>query len=141
MSGAADAHPAPGAALDGPRMVTLADIRAAVGADAIWCPDLAVPVTGVVAADLMSDVLVDGRPGYVLVTGLANVQTIRTAAIADLAAVVFARGKAVPPEVIGLAQEMRVPIFTSPLSLFDAAGGLYATLRDRVEGAGEKRQA
>ncbi len=141
MSGAADARPAPGTALDGPRRVTLADIRTAVGADAIWCPDLAVAVTGVVAADLMSDVLVDGRPGFVLVTGLANVQTIRTAAIADLAAVVFARGKAVPPEVIELAREMKVPIFTSPLSLFDAAGGLYATLRDQAAEAGERRQA
>jgi hypothetical protein len=119
--------------------LTLDDVRAAIGASAVWCPDPAVPVTGVVTADLMSDVLVDARPGYVLITGLANVQTIRTAAIADLSAVVFARGKAVPPEVVELAREMKVPIFTSARSLYEAAGGLYAILERGEEGAAGRR--
>jgi predicted transcriptional regulator len=118
--------------------MTLADVRAAIGADVIWGPDLTAPVTGVVAADLMSDVLVDARPGCVLVTGLANVQTIRTAVIADLAAVVFARGKAVPPEVLELARESKVPVFRSQRSLFEAAGRLYATLAGRPAEAGEQ---
>jgi hypothetical protein len=120
--------------------MTLADVRAAIGADVIWCPDLTTPVTGVVAADLMSDVLVDARPGNVLVTGLANVQTIRTAVIADLSAVVFARGKAVPPEVLELARESKVPVFRSHRSLFEAAGRLYATLAGRPAEAGERRE-
>ncbi len=119
--------------------MTLADVRAAIGAEVIWCPDLTAPVTGVVAADLMSDVLVDARPGNVLVTGLANVQTIRTAVIADLAAVVFARGKAVPPEVLELAREAKVPVFMSQRSLFEAAGRLYATLAGQQAEAGERR--
>jgi len=122
-----------------PVSATLADVRAAIGADVIWCPDLTAPVTGVVAADLMSDVLVDARPGNVLVTGLANVQTIRTAVIADLAAVVFARGKAVPPAVLELAREAKVPVFMSQRSLFEAAGRLYATLAGRPAEGGEGR--
>ena len=126
--------------LSGAVPMTLADVRAAIGADVIWCPDLTAPVTGVVAADLMSDVLVDARPGCVLVTGLANVQTIRTAVIADLAAVVFARGKAVPPEVLELARESKVPVFRSQRSLFEAAGRLYATLAGRPAEAGERRE-
>jgi hypothetical protein len=121
--------------------LTLADVKGAIGADVIWCPDLRTPVTGVVAADLMSDVLVDARPGYVLVTGLANVQTIRTAAIADLAGVIFARGKALPPEVLALARETKMPVFMSQLSLFDAVGRLYATLAARPADGGERRQA
>jgi hypothetical protein len=112
--------------------ITLADVSAAIGAEAIWCPDPSVPVTGVVTADLMSDVLVDARPGFVLITGLVTVQAIRTAAIADLAAVVFARGKAVPAEVVDLARETRVPAFTSRRSLFEAAGLLYASLGIRA---------
>jgi len=76
-------------------------------------------------------VLVDARPGYVLVTGLANVQTIRTAVIADLSAVVFARGKAVPPEVLALAREANLSVFRSQRSLFEAAGRLYAELEGR----------
>ncbi|MCX6552519.1 MAG: DRTGG domain-containing protein [Acidobacteria bacterium] len=111
-----------------PRPVTLGDVCAALDAEVLWCPDPAVPVTGVVAADLMSDVLVDSRPGFVLVTGLANVQTIRTAAIADLAGVVVARGKAVPADMVALAKDAKVPVFTSRRSLFEAAGRLYEVL-------------
>ncbi len=106
-------------------------------ADTVWCPDPDLRVAGVVAADLMSDVLVDARPGFVLVTGLTSVQAIRTAAIADLAAVVFARGKAVPPEVAALAREMNVPVFTSPRSLFDAAGALYEALGHAAPAPGQ----
>lgn len=106
----------------------LADVITAVDGETLWCPDDPPGVTGVVAADLMSDVLVDARPGFVLVTGLVNVQVIRTAAIADLAAVVFARGKTVPADVVELARQMKVPAISCRHSLFIAAGRLYALL-------------
>ena len=118
---------------------TLGEVRQALGAEIVWCPDLTAPVTGIVAADLMSDVLVDARPGHVLVTGLANVQVIRTASIADLAGVVFARGKAIPPEVLALAREARVPVFRCQRSLFETAGRLYAVLRKQTAEAGGRR--
>ena len=120
---------------------SLAAVRAAVNGVALWCPDDAPEVTGVVAADLMSDVLVDARPGHVLVTGLVNVQVIRTAAIADLAAVVFARGKAVPADVVDLARQMKVPVFASDESLFEAAGRLYALFGPGPAEPGARRQA
>ena len=120
---------------------TLGEVRQALGAEIVWCPDLTAPVTGIVAADLMSDVLVDARPGYVLVTGLVNVQVIRTAAIADLAAVVFARGKTVPPDVIDLARQMNVPAFASHDTLFEAAGRLYAVFGGTPAGPAARRQA
>jgi hypothetical protein len=121
--------------------VTLADVREAVNGVALWCPDESPTVTGVVAADLMSDVLVDARSGCVLVTGLVNVQVIRTAAIADLAAVVFARGKAVPADIIDLARQMNVPVFASRESLFEAAGRLYAVFGSAPGKPGARRQA
>lgn len=121
--------------------LTLAAVRAAVSGVVLWCPDDAPDVTGVVAADLMSDVLVDARPGNVLVTGLVNVQVIRTAAIADLAAVVFARGKAVPADVVDLARQMKVPVFASDESLFEAAGRLYALFGPGPAEPGARRQA
>ena len=119
----------------------LAAVRAAVSGVALWCPDDAPEVTGVVAADLMSDVLVDARPGNVLVTGLVNVQVIRTAAIADLAAVVFARGKAVPADVVDLARQMNVPVFASRETLFEAAGRLYAVFGSGPAEPVARRQA
>jgi hypothetical protein len=121
--------------------VTLADVGAAVAAETVWCPDPALPVAGIVAADLMSDVLVDARPGFVLVTGLMNVQVIRTAAIADLAAVVFARGKPVPADVVDLARQMNVPVFASRRSLFEAAGRLYDLFEGGSDRSGVRRQA
>ncbi|HOO87381.1 MAG TPA: transcriptional regulator, partial [Synergistales bacterium] len=44
-------------------------------------------------ADLMSDVLAFARPGSLLLTGLTNIQIVRTAQMLDLPAVVFVRGK------------------------------------------------
>ena len=121
--------------------LSLADVRAAVNGVALWCPDDSPAVSGVVAADLMSDVLVDARPGHVLVTGLVNVQVIRTAAIADLAAVVFARGKEVPAEVVDLARQMNVPVFASHDTLFEAAGRLYARFGDQLAEPDARRRA
>jgi hypothetical protein len=120
----------------GPAATTLADVASAIGAEVLWCTDLTTAVGGVVAADLMSDVLVDARPGCVLVTGLINVQVIRTAAIADLAAVVFVRGKAVPADVVDLARQMKVPVFASDESLFEAAGRLFDLLQGRAAESG-----
>jgi hypothetical protein len=138
-TGEADVKAQAGAALAG--ALALADVRAAVNGVALWCPDDSPAVSGIVAADLMSDVLVDARPGYVLVTGLVNVQVIRTAAIADLAAVVFARGKAVPADVVDLARQMNVPVFASHDTLFEAAGRLYALLGGGPAEPGGRRQA
>ena len=64
-----------------------------------------------------------------------------TAAIADLAAVVFARGKAVPADVVDLARQMKVPVFASDESLFEAAGRLYALFGPGPAEPGARRQA
>ena len=53
--------------------------------------DIVVPCAG--AADLMSDVLAFAEPGSLLLTGLCNPQVVRTAEMADIAAIVFVRGK------------------------------------------------
>jgi predicted transcriptional regulator len=141
MSGTAETGVTPRAASGPAAAVSLAEVRAAVNGTVLWCPDDSLAVTGVVAADLMSDVLVDARPGCVLVTGLVNVQVIRTAAIADLAAVVFARGKSVPADIVDLAREMNVPVFASEESLFEAAGRLFAVLGARPAAPGARRRA
>ena len=141
MSNTVEAGTVPNAGAGAAGAVTLAKVRAAVNGVALWCPDDSPAVTGVVAADLMSDVLVDARPGHVLVTGLVNVQVIRTAAIADLAAVVFARGKSVPADIVDLAREMNVPVFASHDTLFEAAGRLYAVFGSGPGDPGARRQA
>lgn len=77
------------------------------------------------ASDLMSDILAGLSEGCILLTGLTTVQVIRTAMVADVGAVVFVRGKTPPPEVIELAEENRLPLITSPYSMFVSCGRLH----------------
>ncbi len=78
------------------------------------------------ASDLMSDVLRSARPGALLLTGQINNQTIRTAKIAGIRAVIFVRGKIPAASTFELAQQYKIPILASELSMFDACGILFA---------------
>jgi len=87
--------------------------------------DLNREIKGGCGADLMSDVLASIQPEAVLLTGLCNPQVIRTAQMADVAAVVFVRGKQPPKETIQLAEEEGIPLITSPYGMFELCGRLY----------------
>ncbi|NLZ18331.1 MAG: hypothetical protein GX087_11475 [Desulfobulbaceae bacterium] len=78
------------------------------------------------SSDLMSDVLTLDTDQLLLISGLANVQLIRTAEIADVAAVLLARGKKTSPEMIDMADKIGLVILESPFSLFRASGVLFA---------------
>jgi predicted transcriptional regulator len=77
------------------------------------------------AADLMSDVLAFAKTNAVILTGLINSQVIRTAEMADAAAVVFVRGKLPAEETVRLAEEMGIPLIACKYSMFEACGKLY----------------
>ncbi len=77
------------------------------------------------AADLMSDVLSLMKPGSLLLTGLVNLQSIRTAEMADLAAIVYVRGKAPGSDAIDLANELGIPLIASHIGMFEMCGRLY----------------
>jgi hypothetical protein len=87
--------------------------------------DLNREVKGGCGADLMSDVLASIQPEAVLLTGLCNPQVIRTAQMADVAAIVFVRGKMPPIETIELAIEENIALITSPFGMFELCGRLY----------------
>ncbi len=82
-------------------------------------------VKGGCGADLMSDVLASIQPEAVLLTGLCNPQVVRTAQIADVAAIVFVRGKLPPTETINLASEEGIPLISSPFGMFELCGRLF----------------
>jgi len=86
--------------------------------------DLNTDILGGFAGDLMSDVLASIQPESVLITGLSNPQVIRTALIADVRVVIFARGKQPAPDTIKLAVEERLPVITSELGLYEISGRL-----------------
>lgn len=82
-------------------------------------------VKGGCGADLMSDVLASIKPDAVLLTGLCNIQVVRTAQMADVRAIVFVRGKMPQPETIQLAAQENIPLITSPFGTFELCGRLY----------------
>ena len=77
------------------------------------------------AADLMSDVLSIMKPGSLLVTGLVNLQSIRTAEMANLAAIIYVRGKTPGSDAIDLANELGIPLIASHIGMFEMCGRLY----------------
>jgi predicted transcriptional regulator len=87
--------------------------------------DLGRDVRGAGAADLMSDVLACVQPEALLLTGLCHPQVVRTAVVADVAAVVFARGKVPDEETVALADRDNIPLITTPLGMFELCGRLY----------------
>ncbi len=82
-------------------------------------------VTSVIASDLMSDILSYSKRKALLLTGLTNPQTIRTAEMVEVAVICFVHGKNPHIETIELATKNQMPLLTTPLSMFDACGRLY----------------
>lgn len=77
------------------------------------------------ASDLMSDVLTLKNDNVLLVTGLANMQTIRTAEMSDISCIIFARNKKVSEEMVELARENDMIILECRYSMFKTCGLLY----------------
>jgi predicted transcriptional regulator len=77
------------------------------------------------ASDLMSDVLAFSQSGALLLTGLVNIQTIQTAHIAEIQAVIFVRGKKPDVAIIALANERKIPLLGTRYSMYEACGMLY----------------
>lgn len=87
---------------------------------------LQIDVKSAKASDLMSDVLRFSGPGKLLLTGLTNIQVVRTCDIAGICAVVFVRGKQPSAETVELSRNCDITILTTDLSMFEACGILYA---------------
>lgn len=82
--------------------------------------------TAAFAADLMSDVLHLAKAGTLLLTGLTHPQVVRTAEMAEIAAILFVRDKVPPPETIELAEEKGVPVIATQYTMFETSGRIYS---------------
>ncbi len=86
-------------------------------------------------ADLMSDVMAFAcSSNEMLLTGLVNPQTIRTAEMMDIKAVVFVRGKRPDQNMCDLAKQKSICLMTTKLPMFTTCGKLYIA---GVKGKGE----
>ena len=87
--------------------------------------DLSAEVDHAFASDLMSDVLTGDYHKTILITGLSNIQSIRTAEMSDIREVVIGRNKEVSQEMIQLAHESDIVLIQSSYSLYKISGILY----------------
>lgn len=83
-------------------------------------------VATVLASDLMSDVLTINSDNMLLLTGLVNIQTIRTAEMSDIQIIILVRDKKASPEIIEMAEENEIVLIESQLSTYQVCGLLYS---------------
>lgn len=105
----------------------LSEIKEILGCqEVLGTGNLDAEVSICLGSDMMSDVLAFAKPGALLLTGLTNTQSVRTAEIADAGGVVYVRGKKPDEDTIRLARELSIPILATRLSMFEACGILFA---------------
>ena len=76
-------------------------------------------------SDMMSDVLAFMKDQSVLLTGLCNLQVIRTCEMMDVICIVFVRGKMPDEAMTAMAKEKGITILTTTHRMFSACGMLY----------------
>ena len=87
--------------------------------------NLSIDIYQVVASDGMSEILAFAKSRELMITGLTNFQSIRTADIAGVSAVLYCRGKRPENKVIDFAKEKRIPVLVTKMVMFDICGVLY----------------
>ena len=106
--------------------MTLRDIKELLDAEVICGEkrlDIEIKFAG--GSDMMSDVLAFGQPGLLLLTGLSNSQSVRTADIIEASAIIYVRGKKPDDVGVALAKEKDIPLLTTYLTMYTACGILY----------------
>jgi hypothetical protein len=94
------------------------------------------PVEGVYCSDLLSDVLANARENSLWITVQNHRNIVAVAETRDVAAIVVAGGRPVSDDTKKQAERLEVPIFSSPLTVYEIAGRLYVAGVGREERGG-----
>lgn len=106
--------------------MTVYDVKEALGASVICGEEyLDKHVHTACGSDMMSDVLAFVKDQSVLLTGLCNLQVIRTAEMMDIICIVFVRGKMPDEGMIELAKVGGIVLLSTGHRMFSACGILY----------------
>ena len=105
----------------------LSKVKELLDAEVLCCPEkLETEVLSACGSDMMSDVLAFVKDQSILLTGLLNPQTVRTAQMMDMKCIVFVRGKKPEDNVVELAEENDIVVMATEYRLYTACGRLYA---------------
>jgi hypothetical protein len=83
-------------------------------------------VGGGYASDLLSDVMANSLEGDLWITLQKHVNTIAVAQLNGLCAIVLVNNRKPDPDTMTRAEEMGIPIISTPLQAFDVIGLLYS---------------
>ena len=120
----------------------ISEIRDLLEAEVLCCEEnLDQEVFTACGSDMMSDVLAYVKDQGILLTGLINVQVIRTLLMMDMNCVVFVRGKTPPEGIIEFAAESGVAVLQTELPMFESCGRLYAAGLGRSAEAEKEAEA
>ncbi len=112
--------------------MTGAEILEALGATALVIANdepLEEHYSAAFAGDLMSDALMmiqQSPEKTVLITGLANPQSLNTAEMLDMNLIILVRGKWIDEDILKLAVSKRLNIFKTKYTMFETCGILYS---------------
>ncbi len=105
----------------------LSKVRDLLDAEVLCCEDgLEGEAKSACGSDMMSDVLAFVKDQGILLTGLVNPQTVRTAQMMDMKCIIFVRGKRPEDAVIELAEDNGIMIMATDYRLYTACGILYS---------------
>ena len=109
--------------------MTIADVVKVLDGK-LMAGDVASPraVGAVVANDLMSDVLLYDADDVLLLTSLASDQAIRTAHIVGAMGVVIHNAKPLSQTMIEVANNLGIPLVSSPLAKYEACVRIHDAL-------------
>jgi serine kinase of HPr protein (carbohydrate metabolism regulator) len=83
-------------------------------------------VNGVFISDMVSDVMARAKPGNLWLTLQTHKSIIPAANLVDVAAIVIADGKEIPPETVELASKYDIALLSTGQSTFELVGSLQA---------------
>ena len=107
--------------------MTIREIAGILNARWVCCEDGAdQEVRYAFASDMMSDVLAHVSEDTMLLTGLINSQSVRTAEMLDVPCLVFVRGKVPHQDAVQRAKQIDLPVMVTTFSMYEACGRLYA---------------
>ncbi len=83
---------------------------------------LELDVDTAVASDAMSIVLATPHPQALMITGLTHVQSVRTANVAGLAAIVYVRGDRPNGQAVDFARAKGIVLLVTARGMFETCG-------------------
>ena len=100
-----------------------------LGLTAISLPSPDREIEGVYIGDLLSWVMGKATENDAWITIMSNVNVIAVASLSDVSVIILAEGVVFDDDVLTLAKDKSINVFTTPLSAYEVATRLYDAIK------------